>query len=231
VISSGPVREPVHYLTRSPYPNPDIDRVPIHVGRFRAFVMRDSETKEERRDRGTDERVLDVLVPLVYDELRAIAHGQLRRERRAHTLGTTALVHEAYLRLLDQRQMEWRTRTQFFALAARSMRRILVDYARRRMAEKRGGGFEPVTLAEAVQLAALERPDTVRVIHEALERLAAVDARAARVVECRFFSGMTEEETAAALGVTSRTVRRDWLRAREWLLGEVLDRGATEQPG
>lgn len=185
--------------------------------------MRDSETKEEPRERGEDEHVLDALVPLVYDELRAIAHGQLRRERHGHTLGTTALVHDAYLRLLDQRKMEWRTRTQFFALAARSMRRILVDYARRRMAEKRGGGLEPVTLAEAVQLAAMERPDTVLVIRQALERLATVDARAARVVECRFFSGMTEDETAVALGVTSRTVRRDWLKAKEWLLAEVLD--------
>lgn len=185
--------------------------------------MRDSQTKEGSLDRGAEERVLDALMPLVYDELRAIAHGQLRRERHGHTLGTTALVHEAFLRLLDQRKMEWRDRTQFFALAARSMRRILVDYARRRLAEKRGGALDPVTLAEAVQLAAIERPDTVLVIHQALERLASVDARAARVVEYRFFSGMTEEETAAALGVTSRTVRRDWLRAKEWLLAEVLD--------
>jgi RNA polymerase sigma factor (TIGR02999 family) len=185
--------------------------------------MLDGVPKDESRDRGADECVLDVLVPLVYDELRAIAHGQLRRERHGHTLGTTALVHEAFLRLLDQRKMEWRSRTQFFALAARSMRRILVDYARRRMAEKRGGAVAPVTLAEAVQLAAIERPDTVLVINEALERLAVVDERAARVVEYRFFSGMTEEETAAALGVTARTVRRDWSRAKEWLLGQVLD--------
>lgn len=192
--------------------------------------MGDSETKEKPLDRGADEPVLDVLMPLVYDELRAIAHGQLRRERHGHTFGTTALVHEAFLRLLDQRKLELRNRAQFFALAARSMRRILVDYARRRMAEKRGGAMEPVTLAEAVQIATIEQPDSVRAIHEALERLASVDARAARVVEYRFFSGMTEEETAAALGITSRTVRRDWLRAREWLLAEVLDRDSAAEP-
>lgn len=165
---------------------------------------------------------LDALLPFVYDELRAIAHAQLRRERHGHTLNTTALVSEAYMRLLDQHHVDWKNRSQLFALAARSMRRILVDYARRHVAAKRGGGRTRVTLAEAVQIAATERTETLITIHDALERLAAVNPRQARVVEYRFFGGMTEDEIAEALGITARTVRRDWLKAREWLLREVV---------
>lgn len=171
-------------------------------------------------------RAADALMPLVYDELRAIAHGQLRRERDDHTLGTTALVHEAYLRLVDQRRADWKDRTHFFAIAARAMRRILIDYARRHVAEKRGGGAQRVTLDEAVQLAAGERADTLVAIDDALERLALLDARQASVIEYRFFGGMTEAETAEALGVTERTVRRDWTKAKGWLLRE-LQRGGT----
>jgi RNA polymerase sigma factor (TIGR02999 family) len=173
---------------------------------------------------------VEALLPLVYDELRAIAHGQLRRERADHTLGTTALVHEAYLKLIDQRQADWQDRTHFFSIAARAMRRILIDYARKHVAAKRGGGFRKVTLEEAVQLAAGERADELLAIDDALRRLASLDERQARVVEYRFFGGMTEEETAEALGVTSRTVRRDWIKAKGWLQRE-LARGATDAGG
>lgn len=173
---------------------------------------------------------VEALLPLVYDELRAIAHGQLRRERSDHTLGTTALVHEAYLKLIDQRQVDWQDRSHFFSIAARAMRRILIDYARRHVAAKRGGGLRKVTLDEAVQLAAGERADELLAIDDALRRLASLDERQARVVEYRFFGGMTEEETAEALGVTSRTVRRDWIKAKGWLQRE-LARGATEADG
>jgi RNA polymerase sigma factor (TIGR02999 family) len=169
---------------------------------------------------------VEALMPLVYDELRAIAHGQLRRERPDHTLGTTALVHEAYLKLIDQRQADWQDRTHFFSIAARAMRRILIDYARRHVAAKRGGGMRKVALEEAVQLAAGERADELLAIDDALERLAALDARQAKVVEYRFFGGMTEDETAQVLGVTSRTVRRDWIKAKGWLQRE-LDRDAA----
>jgi RNA polymerase sigma factor (TIGR02999 family) len=165
-------------------------------------------------------------MPLVYDELRAIAHGQLRRERPDHTLGTTALVHEAYLKLIDQRQADWQDRTHFFSIAARAMRRILIDYARRHVAAKRGGGMRKVALEEAFQLAAGERADELLAIDDALERLAALDARQAKVVEYRFFGGMTEDETAQVLGITSRTVRRDWIKAKGWLQRE-LDRDAA----
>ncbi|HSK21220.1 MAG TPA: sigma-70 family RNA polymerase sigma factor [Longimicrobiales bacterium] len=170
----------------------------------------------------TPESRLDALLPFVYDELRAIAHLQLRRERQGHTLNTTALVSEAYMRLLDQHEVDWKNRSQLFALAARSMRRVLIDYARRHVAAKRGGGLTRVTLAEAIQVAATERTETLITIHDALERLATVNPRQARVVEYRFFGGMTEAEIAEALGVTTRTVRRDWLGAREWLLREVV---------
>lgn len=163
------------------------------------------------------------LVPLVYDELHAIARRQLRRERDSHTLNTTALVHEAYLRLVKQRDARWLDRAQFFAIAARVMRRILIDYARRHRAEKRGGRgqrlpIDSLDTREEIQLAeAGERAELLISLDEALTSLAAVDDRLASVVECRFFGGLSEEETAAALGVTARTVRRDWVKAKDWL--------------
>jgi len=167
---------------------------------------------------------MERLIPLVYAELRRIAHRQLAAESSGHTLSTTALVHEAYLRLAEQAQTGWASRPQFFALAARTMRRVLVDYARRRGAARRGGvRARPVSLdaaevgSDADALSVAARGDELLALDEALERLAAVDARLAQVVECRFFGGLTEAETAEALGVSTRTVSSDWTMARGWL--------------
>jgi RNA polymerase sigma factor (TIGR02999 family) len=178
--------------------------------------------------RGSDDSMAwDRIVPLVYPELRAIAHRQLQRERDSHTLSTTALVHEAYLRLADQPDIRWQGEAHFFAIAARVMRQVLVDHARYHGRAKRAGAHQPLELdAMTVQgsgtmgiesLLADERADLFVALDEALARLAALDARLVRVVECRFFGGLTEEETAQALGVTARTVRRDWVKARAWL--------------
>ena len=177
--------------------------------------------------RGAPE-AMDQLLPLVYADLRRIAHRQLAAEATGHTLCTTALVHEAYLRLADQTRAQWVDRAQFFAVAARTMRRVLVDYARRHWAKRRGGGAHrrPVTLDgadDAGALAVAERADELLALDEALERLAAVDERLARVVECRFFAGLTEAEAAEALGVSQRTVARDWLMAKGWLYRELRD--------
>ena len=156
------------------------------------------------------------LFPLVYDELRRIAHRQLRRERLGHTLDTTALVHEAYLKLTGQPSADWTNRGHFFAVAANAMRRVLVDYARRYRTEKRGGAPRRVSLTDTM-LVAEERADTLLAVDEALHELARIDPRLSRVVECRFFAGLTAEETAEVLGVTARTVRRDWTKAKGWL--------------
>jgi RNA polymerase sigma factor (TIGR02999 family) len=162
---------------------------------------------------------MDRLFPLVYGQLRRIAHRQLQGERPGHTLGTTGLVHETYLKLVDQTRVEWRDRGHFFALSARAMRRILVDYARRYRAQRRGGGMRRVSLPEVA--AVEEQAEMLLAVHEALERLAAVNERLSRVVECRYFGGLTEEETAVALGVTARTVERDWAKAKGWLYQEL----------
>lgn len=171
--------------------------------------------------RAGDQDALNELFPRVYDELRRIAHGRLGREREGHTLSTTALVNEAYLKLVDQTRAQWTDRAHFFAVAARVMRRILVDYARKHQAQKRGGANVPVTLDDdALANAAVvadERADMLIALDEALIRLADLDERLSRVVECRFFGGLTEEETANALSVTARTVRRDWVKAKGWL--------------
>jgi RNA polymerase sigma factor (TIGR02999 family) len=167
-----------------------------------------------------DRRALDRLTPLVYEELRHHAAHYLRRERRGHTLQTTALIHEAYLRLIDAKDVNWQSRAHFFAIAANLMRRVLVDHARRRDADKRGGSQVRVQLDEALAIA----PETdvdVLAIDEALNRLAAIDPQQARVVELRFFSGLSVEETAAALGVSPKTVKRDWSVARAWLRREI----------
>ena len=158
----------------------------------------------------------ETLFPLVYDELRRIAHRQLQREWDGHTLDTTALVHEAYLKLVDQTRAGFTDRAHFFAVAANAMRRILVDYARRYLADKRGGAPRRVTLTDDM-LVAEERADTLLAINEALLELSRIDERLSSVVECRFFGGLTEEETADVLGVTARTVRRDWTKAKGWL--------------
>ncbi len=170
---------------------------------------------------GADAR--DELYAAVYDELRRVAHAQLRRERPGHTLGTTGLVHETYLRLVDQTRVEWRDRSHFFGAAALAMRRILVDYARRNLAARRGAGAEHVALMPEDAVAA-ERGDDLLALHEALDRLAAFDPRLAQVVECRYFGGLTDDETAGVLGVNRRTVQRDWAKARGWLYQELKDR-------
>jgi RNA polymerase sigma factor (TIGR02999 family) len=168
-----------------------------------------------------DRSAMDRLFPLVYDELRRIAHRALRRERPDHTLGTTGLVHEAYLRLVDQTRAGWRDRAHFYAVAALAMRRILVDYARRHRRAKRGGGQRPVSLDESAT-ALDERASNLVALDEALTRLGALSPRLSRIVECRFFGGLTEEEIAEVMGVTLRTVKRDWAKARGWLYQELM---------
>lgn len=169
---------------------------------------------------GGNDAAANALFPLLYDELRGIAQRQLRAERGDHTLSPTALVHEAYLRLVDQTRAQWVNRAQFLAVAARAMRRILVDYARRVRADKRGGGWERLDLDD-VQIPMTERAEALIALDDALARLALLNPRLTELVECRFFGGMTEEETALALGVTDRTVRRDWVKAKGWLAGEL----------
>lgn len=176
---------------------------------------------EEVREGSPD--ALDRLFPLVYDELRRIAHRALRRDEGGHTLSTTAVVHEAYLRLVDQERASWNDRGHFLAIAATAIRHILVDYARRQKRLKRGGERRPVTLDEAMILAN-ERADTLLALDEALSDLAAMSERLSRVVECRFFAGLTTEDTAAALQVTTRTVERDWRKARAWLFSRLNER-------
>lgn len=170
--------------------------------------------------RAGDRTVVDRLFALVYEELRRIAHAHLLRERRDHTLSTTALVHEAYLRLVDQTRVEWQDRAHFCAVAARAMRRILVDYARRRQAQKRGGKEQPLPLDEA-RVAVDEQATLLLSLDQALDRLSALNERLAAVVEYRFFGGLTEKETAEVLDVSARTVRRDWVKAKAWLYKEL----------
>ncbi len=158
----------------------------------------------------------DRLVPLVYDELRRQAARQLRRERGDHTLRPTALVHEAYLRLAGQERAHWQSRAQFFAVAAQVMRRVLVDHARRQKARKRPGGGQRVTLAEDL-VVDMPRDVDVVALDQALQELHSVDPRRARLVELRFFAGLTVEEAATALAVSARTVEREWRLARAWL--------------
>jgi RNA polymerase sigma factor (TIGR02999 family) len=165
---------------------------------------------------GDEAYAFEQMFPLVYDELRRIAHGRLGRERPVNTLGTTTLVHEAYLRLADQTRARFVDRSHFLAVATLAMRRILVDYARRYHTEKRGGNAARVSLDDAM-VEAEDRADVLLAVDEALTELAEVDERLSRVVECRFFGGLTEEETAEVLGVTARTVRRDWVKAKGWL--------------
>ena len=171
---------------------------------------------------------LDRVMPRVYAELRRVAHHQLGAERPGHTLSTTALVHEVYLKLADQRWGPAPERAQFFAIAARAMRRILVDYARRHRALRRGGAWHRVTFEESHRGAptAVERAEDLIALDEALDRLAAMDERLGRVVELRFFAGLREIDVARVLGVTARTVGRDWVKAKAWLRREVRGDGA-----
>jgi RNA polymerase sigma factor (TIGR02999 family) len=167
-----------------------------------------------------DRQALDRLMPIVYDELRRIAHRELGRARPNQTLATTEVVHEVYLRLVDQSRVARIERIRFLAIAAVAMRRIVIEYARRGRAQKRGGGERPVSFDDAA-VAGEDRGEMLVALDEALTRLGALDERLARVVECRYFGGLTEEETAEALGVTARTVRRDWVKARSWLYVEL----------
>ncbi len=167
-----------------------------------------------------DETALDALMPLVHDELRRIARGCLHGERANHSVQATELVNEAYLRLVDVRQVDWQDRTHFLAMSARLMRRVLVDLARSRGADKRGGGAVRVTLDEAAIGGVAPDADVIR-LDDALQALAALDDRKSRVVELRFFGGLTADEIAVALQVSSKTVLRDWEFARAWLQREL----------
>lgn len=173
-----------------------------------------------------DPHLLDALFPLLYDPLKVMALKQLQGERSDHTLNATALVHEAYLKLVDQKSVSWQNRAHFFAVAAQAMRRILIDYARGRMAEKRGGGQALVTFNEEA-IARTARADELVALDSALVRLAELDERQARVVEYKFFGGLKHEEIAHVLGVSIQTVHRDWRFARAWL-GRELGYGSTE---
>jgi RNA polymerase sigma factor (TIGR02999 family) len=167
-----------------------------------------------------DQEALDKLIPIVYGELRLRAARYLRRERPGHTLQTTALIHEAYLRLVEQRQVRWQNRAHFFAIAAQLMRRILVDHARQRDAAKRGGPDLRLTLDEAMAVSD-ERDVNLMALDEALTRLAEIDSRQSRVVELRYFSGLSIEETAEVLEVSPATVKLDWSMAKAWLRREM----------
>jgi len=164
--------------------------------------------------------VAEKLLPVVYDELRELARRYLRAERGGHTLQPTALVHEAFLRLVDQSRVDWKGRTHFFAVSAAAMRRILIDNARARRSIKRGGGWHRVLLDDAASPEASTEVDAV-VLHHALEKLASLDEEQARIVELRFFGGMTVEEVAHVLGVSKRKVEADWTHAKAWLRSEI----------
>ena len=171
-----------------------------------------------------DQQAGERLLPAVYDELHRQAVLAMRRESAGHTLQPTALVNETYLRLIDQRRVEWQNRAHFFGVCAQLMRRILVDHARRRLAEKHGGGVVPISISEIdlVDRSGEDAQDLdILSLHEALERLAVLDPDAARLVELRYFTGMTIEETAEVLGDSPATVKREWVFVRAWLRGEL----------
>jgi len=180
--------------------------------------------------RGGDAGALDRLLPLVYAELRRVAHRYMRDERPNHPLQTTALVHEAYLRLIDVTRVDWQSRNHFFAVSARLMRRILVEAARRRNADKRGGDASHVALDEAFVPAA-DRGADLLALDEALEHLAALAPRKARVVELRYFAGLSVKETADVLGVSVETVMRDWRMAKLWLQRDLSSVDRERQEG
>ena len=167
-----------------------------------------------------DDGAASKLIPIVYGELRRLAGGYMRHERKDHTLQPTALVHEAYLRLIEQRETDWQGRAHFFGIAAQTMRRILVDHARGHLREKRGGGMIPVPLDEALVFSP-EQSSELLPLDAALERLAKLDPRQSRIIELRFFGGLTVEQTAAVMGVSEKTVKRDWSMAKAWLHGEM----------
>jgi RNA polymerase sigma factor (TIGR02999 family) len=167
-----------------------------------------------------DDNAVNALMPMVYEELHAMADRQMRRERANHTLNSTALVHEAYLKLVDQNRVSWQNRAHFFAIAAQAMRRILINYAQARLAQKRGGGQILATFNEE-EVVRESRAGEIVALDDALTRLAELNERQSKVVEFRFFAGLTQEEIAEVLGVSVPTVRRDWRLARAWLAREL----------
>ncbi len=167
-----------------------------------------------------DKRALDALIPLVYGELHRLAHRFLRGENAGHALQSTALVNEAYMRLAGASNVEWRNRVHFFAISARIIRRILVDEARARRSEKRGSGFQALTLDEAIAAPAAAEVD-LELLDDALQELAKLDAQQSRIVELRFFTGLSIEETAEALAISKSTVKRDWALAKAWIYREI----------
>jgi RNA polymerase sigma factor (TIGR02999 family) len=186
----------------------------------------DDAARRLARVRSGDPGAVDELFALVYDELRGLARAQRRRWEGDHTLNTTVLVHEAYLRLVDQTSPEWRDRAHFMAVAARAMRHILIDYARQRQAQKRGGKSERLSLDEIESSLVGADPSEARdeallALDASLERLARESERQSRIVECRFFGGMTIEETAEAVGVSPATVKRAWMAAQAWLYRDL----------
>ncbi len=169
-----------------------------------------------------DQAAFDALMPLVYNQLRQMAHRYMSQERPGHTLQTTALVNEAYLRLIDQRQVHWQNRAHFFAVAAQAMRRILIDHARKQRYAKRGGGARKISLDEAAVMSQ-ERAADLLALDEALKSLAAIDPQQSRVVELRFFGGLTIEETAEVLRLSVDMVKREWATAKAWLFREMSE--------
>jgi RNA polymerase sigma-70 factor (ECF subfamily) len=174
--------------------------------------------------RDGDKAALDRLIPLVYDELRRIAHRYVQRERNGHTLQTSALVNEAYLRLAGQEDPNWQNRAHFFAVTAQVMRHILIDHARRRRFVKHGGELRQVSISEAAEMT-MQRADELIALNEALDELAKLDERKARVVELRYFGGLSLEETAEVLNLSLMTVRRDWRADKAWLFRRMNSEG------
>ena len=166
-------------------------------------------------------QMVDDILPLIYDELRRLAGNYLRRERSDHTLQPTALVHEAYIKLIDQTQVKWQNRAHFFGIAANIMRRILVDYARQHKAEKRGGAAEKMPLEEEILIVSERKSAELLALDEALENLAKIDSQKSKIVELRYFGGLSVEETAEVLGVSEITVKRHWRMAKAWLYGQL----------
>jgi RNA polymerase sigma factor (TIGR02999 family) len=175
-----------------------------------------------------DQNAFERLLPLVYSELRKLAARHLARERRNHTLESTAVVHEAYLRLIDQKRVQWKNRAQFFGVASQMIRRILVDHARSHQAAKRGSGAIMLSLDEAIAVPGGKDLDLVA-LDDALKGLAELDEQQARIVELRFFGGLSIEETAEVLGISAATVKRDWAMSKAWLYRELM-RGAAAEP-
>jgi RNA polymerase sigma-70 factor (ECF subfamily) len=172
-----------------------------------------------------NQSALDQLMPIIYDELRRLAHAYMKRERAGHTLQTTALVNEAYLKLVNQERAQWHNRKHFFAVSAQLMRRILVDRARTKNYQKRGGGEQTLSLDEALTISADNQAAEIIALDEALKELSAFDERKSQVVELRYFGGLSVEETADVLKISPVTVRRDWATAKAWLYSRIKDEG------